>query len=75
MVWKMIKYIKWFGTVTSIIGSFLVAGMLPEIGYIFFILGSASWLAAGIAEKDNALITLNLVFFIANIMGIINYVL
>lgn len=69
------KFIKWFGTVASIIGSFLVAGMLPQIGYIFFIFGSAAWLVAGIVEKDNALMTLNLVFFIANIFGIINYVL
>lgn len=69
------NFVKWLGTVASIIGSFLVAGMLPQIGYIFFIVGSAAWLVAGIAEKDNALITLNLVFFIANIIGIINYVL
>jgi hypothetical protein len=67
--------IKWLGTVTSIIGAFMVAGMLPQIGYIFFIIGSAAWLVVGIISKDNALITLNLVFFIANIIGIINYVL
>ena len=70
----MIASLKWFGTVTSIIGAFLVAGMLPQLGYIFFVLGSFSWLVVGIVSKDNALITLNLVFFIANILGIINYV-
>jgi hypothetical protein len=74
MVYKM-KFIKWFGTFTSIIGSFLVAGMMPQIGYLFFVLGSLAWLISGIIEKDNALVTLNLVFFIANIFGIINYVL
>jgi hypothetical protein len=70
----MIAILKWFGTATSIIGAFLVAGMLPHIGYIFFVLGSFSWLIVGISTKDNALMILNLVFFIANIVGIINYV-
>jgi hypothetical protein len=69
------NFIKWFGTVTSIIGSFLVAGKMPEIGYIFFTLGSMSWLFVGVMTKDQALTTLNLVFFIANIFGIINYVI
>lgn len=67
--------IKWIGTITSVIGSFLVAMTLPQIGYIFFLIGSFSWLLVAIKENDNALLTLNLVFFIANILGIINYVI
>lgn len=66
--------LKWFGTATSIIGAFLVAGMLPQIGYIFFMLGSFSWLLVGIQAKDFPLISLNFVFFLANIVGVINYI-
>jgi hypothetical protein len=64
--------IKWFGTVTSIIGAFLVASQLIFIGYIMFICGSISWLIIGMRAKDNAMITLNGVFFLANLLGLYN---
>ena len=64
--------IKWFGTITSIIGAFLVASQLILIGYIAFIMGSISWLIIGIRSKDSAMITLNGVFFLANILGLYN---
>lgn len=68
----MIKIISWLGTVSSIIGSFLVAGHSFQFGYILFIVGSASWLFVGFKRRDNSLIVLNGVFFLANIMGIYN---
>jgi hypothetical protein len=68
----MLKTISWIGTTASIIGSFLVAAHLFKIGYICFIIGSASWLFVGFKRKDSSLITLNGVFFLANIVGIYN---
>jgi hypothetical protein len=68
----MIKLISWIGTLASIIGSFLVAGHYFQIGYVCFIVGSASWLFVGYTRKDHSLIVLNGVFFLANIMGIYN---
>lgn len=64
------KYIKWFGTLASIIGAFLVANAFGLIGYICFTFGSVSWLIVGIKEKDYSLIALNGTFFIANLMGL-----
>lgn len=64
--------IKWFGTITSIIGAFMVASQIILLGYCFFILGSLSWLYIGYKTKDNAMITLNGVFFLANILGFYN---
>ena len=64
--------IKWFGTITSIIGAFAVASQLFLFGYICFILGSISWLYIGVTGKDRPLITLNGVFLIANILGLYN---
>ena len=64
--------LKWFGTITSIIGAFLVAFQLILIGYIAFIMGSISWLIIGIKTKDSALITLNGIFLIANLLGLYN---
>jgi hypothetical protein len=63
--------LKWSGTVTSIIGSFMVAFGIMFWGYCLFIMGSASWLYIGVKTKDKPLITLNLVFLSANIVGFV----
>ena len=68
----MIKLISWIGTLSSIIGAFLVASQIIFIGYIFFLVGSASWLVVGVRKNDHSLMTLNLVFFLANVLGIHN---
>jgi uncharacterized membrane protein len=68
----MTKFISWLGTLTSIIGSFLVALHYFQFGYVCFIIGSASWLFVGYTRKDSALITMNLIFFLANILGLYN---
>jgi uncharacterized membrane protein YdbT with pleckstrin-like domain len=54
------------------VGAFLVASQIVFIGYLAFIIGSASWLFVGFKRKDNSLIVLNGVFFLANILGIYN---
>lgn len=64
--------LKWFGTITSIMGAFLVASQLLLVGYTAFIMGSISWMIIGIKSKDNALIALNGVFFLANLLGLYN---
>ena len=65
----MLAFLKWVGTIASVIGSFVVAGgfMLP--GYSLFMLGSVSWLAVARATRDNPLAVLNTFFFLANILG------
>jgi len=66
---KMTDFLKWLGTVSSIIGSFVVAFgyMLP--GYSLFMLGSISWLVVARIFRDKPLATLNAFFFMANIVG------
>ena len=66
----MIKIISWLGTISSILGSFIIAFGLMQIGYIAFIIGSVSWLIVGINKKELPLIVLNGTFFIANIIGL-----
>jgi hypothetical protein len=63
--------ISWTGTVSSIIGSFLVAFQIYIWGYIFFILGSICWLGIGIMRRDKSLSVLNGFFLTANFIGII----
>jgi NADH:ubiquinone oxidoreductase subunit 5 (subunit L)/multisubunit Na+/H+ antiporter MnhA subunit len=68
----MINKISWVGTLSSIIGAFIVASKLFFLGYCFFIIGSLSWLLVGYYRKDKSLIVLNGTFFLANILGLFN---
>lgn len=65
------KFLSWLGTAASIFGSFIVAFGMMQIGYVAFLLGSASWLIVGFARSDKPLIVLNLAFLSANIIGIV----
>lgn len=68
----MIKPISWLGTITSIIGAFLVALQFTLYGYMFFIVGSVSWLIVGFVKCDKPLIVLNGTFLFANLLGLYN---
>jgi hypothetical protein len=64
---------KWLGTLSSIIGAFLVATLYAKLGYVFFMVGSIAWLWVGIKSRDNPLALLNFVFLVANIIGLYNH--
>lgn len=64
--------ISWIGTIASIIGAFTVALGFALLGYVFFLVGSISWLGIGIAKKDKALAVLNAFFLTANLIGLYN---
>ena len=66
------KTISWIGTVTSIIGAYLVALQVILIGYIAFSIGSLTWLFVGFHRRDSALIVMNATFFVANLIGLYN---
>lgn len=61
--------LSWIGTISSILGSFVVAFGIMLAGYSLFLIGSISWLIVAIKRKDKALGTLNFAFFVANIIG------
>jgi hypothetical protein len=69
----MITFVSWFGTLTSIFGSFAVATKMFQIGYVLFTFGSLSWLWVAYKKRDKALGVLNGTFFIANVIGLINF--
>ena len=66
-----IKLIEWFGTATSIAGSFLVSFGILFPGFILFTLGALSWIIVSKTQKNWALLTLNAVFLVANIIGLV----
>lgn len=66
----MTKIISWLGTLTSIVGSFVIAFGMMKLGYCFFLVGSASWLYVAFVSRDKALGVLNGTFLIANLIGV-----
>lgn len=71
----MLNKLAWVGTATSILGSFLVAMGYMRYGYLLFVVGSLSWLIVAAVKRDKPLAILNGTFFIANLIGIYNFVL
>ncbi len=69
----MITFVSWFGTLTSIFGSFAVATKWFQIGYVLFTFGSLAWLWVAYCKRDKALGVLNATFFIANCIGLFNF--
>ena len=66
---KMMQWLKWKGTIASIIGSFTVAFGYMLAGYSLFMIGSISWLVVAYISRDKPLAVLNGFFFAANIVG------
>lgn len=69
------KKLEWAGTITSIIGSFIIAFGYMLAGYSFFLIGSVCWLSVGFKQHNRPLIVLNGTFFLANIIGFVRSVL
>jgi hypothetical protein len=71
---NILNKISWFGTVTSVIGSFTVALGFALAGYTAFLVGAVAWLTIGVISKNKPLIVLNGFFFAANLIGLYNAV-
>ncbi len=69
----MIKILETFGTITGIIGAFLVAFKLGQFGYPFFFVSSFCLMVSAIKQKQKNYIALQGVFFLANVIGLANY--
>lgn len=69
----MLKVLKWLGTFTLIVGSF-VNSAFPEvypIGPTILILGGLIWFSASIVMRDAPLMVTNFVMTMAGLSGII----
>lgn len=71
---NILKCISWFGTVTSILGAFLVANGIFLHGFSVFAVGAICWLFVARMQNNNAMFVLELVFLTANINGVLNYI-
>lgn len=66
------NYLSWFGTVSSIVGSFAVAGHLFAFGYILFLLGAVALLTVFVKNRNSSQIVLQCFFLVANVIGLYN---
>lgn len=62
--------LSWFGTITSVAGSFIVALGFSLLGYIAFVFGAVFWLIVGFKNDNRPLIVLNGFFLAANMIGL-----
>lgn len=70
----MSKALETLGTITGIIGAFLVATKFGQYGYPFFLVSSIALLISAIKFNQRNFIALQSVFLLANIIGAFNYV-
>jgi hypothetical protein len=69
----MTKHLETIGTWAGILGAFLVALKFGAYGYPCFFLSSACLLGSAIVQRQANFIKLQGVFFLANCIGLINY--
>ena len=68
--------LKWVASILGLLGASMIALNVEESKYafIFFILSSMIWTYSCIKVKDWALASLNVGFFIVNIIGIYRWI-
>jgi len=69
----MLKFLETLGTLCGIIGAFLVAMKYGNLGYPFFFISSLCLMVSAIGFKQRNFIALQGVFFLANVIGLFNY--
>jgi nicotinamide riboside transporter PnuC len=69
------KYIEMIGTISGIIGAFMVALGMGAFGYPVFITSSFCLSISAYRQKNWNLFSLQMVFVCANILGIYTYIL
>jgi hypothetical protein len=73
----VINILEWFACAFGIIGAFTVATNTPfsGYGYIPFFLGAIGYLIVAYNRRDVPLFLLNLVFAMANTIGIVRWIM
>jgi hypothetical protein len=68
----LLSALKWFGTITGIVGAGILALNLPISGWgwILFALSSASWTVAGLVMREWSLTLLQGGFLAVDLVGI-----
>ena len=73
----MLITLKWFGTITGLIGAFILALNLPISGWGWVLFGASSlaWTIAGIMMREPSLTLLQGGFFAVDLVGVWRWLL
>jgi hypothetical protein len=71
---KSLKVIEFLGVVSGIVGSFLVARGVLDIGFCLFLVSSVCLLTSAYKQKNGNLMALQGTFLFSNVLGVSNYV-
>ena len=68
----LLAAVKWFGTVTGLVGAAILALNIPISGWgwVLFALSSVSWTTAGLTMRDWSLALLQGGFLIVDLVGV-----
>ena len=69
----MNKTLGWIGCIGGIIGAFAVANEF-RAGYIPFLIGASAYCVVAFRQRDYPLLLLNIVFAMANVNGLYNWI-
>ncbi len=69
--------IRWVGTIAGICGGVLIALniAISKYAFLIFLVSSISWLIQGYKNKDNALVLLNIVFIVIDLIGVYRWLI
>lgn len=74
---SVIKILGWLGAVLGPVGAILLALniQISPFGYVFFLVGSASWVIYAASRRDKPVLVQSLQFTVINVVGLYNWVL
>ncbi len=69
--------LKWVGTITGVVGAFILALNIPFSGWgwTLFLISSVTWTFAGAVMKDVSLVVLQFAFVLVDVIGIWRWLL
>jgi hypothetical protein len=75
----MQQVLEWTASITGMVAALMIAARVSSRvsgwGFVLFLIGSISWIVAGLREGDNALAVQNVVLFFINLLGIYRYLI
>lgn len=73
----MLKWLKWVGTATGILGALMLDVNFPysKWGFVAFLISSMSWLIVGVRTKERSLAIQSVVYTVLNIIGIFRWLI
>ncbi len=69
---RPLTILKWFGTVTGVVGASILALNIPISGWgwVLFALSALAWTIAGLAQRDTSLVVLQGAFLVVDLIGV-----